>query len=155
MADRESCGFRPRESFCSQEPGREEEVAHIGARVTLALRREDLQMGTTSNAGRVHKTPTVGAAALRRRPTPPSAVLVLTQVDDPATLFLAVSNISQDELFAQFDGSRQSRETSVSPEYDSAGKIHECGFTSQFDLNDDRQLRTHSLRAPEVEPHSI
>lgn len=40
-------------------------------------------------------------------------------------------------------------------EYDSAGRIHECGFISQFYLHDDRQLRTYSLRAPEVEPHSI
>jgi len=43
----------------------------------------------------------------------------------------------------------------VSPEYNSPGRIRECGFTSQFDLHDDRQLRMHSLRAPEVEPHSI
>lgn len=84
-----------------------------------------------------------------------SAALLLAYVDDSAILLLAGGDILQDEPVAKSHECGQSNKATVSTKHDSTRGIYEWSFVGQLALHDHRQLRMHSLRAPEDGPNLI
>jgi hypothetical protein len=103
----------------------------------------------------VLKAPELWGGGLEAKANFGSAAMLLAKVNDSTILLFAGGDISQDEPFAQSDGCGQSKETTVSTKHDSTRGIYEWSFVDQLALHDHWQLRTHSLRAPEVEPDLI
>jgi hypothetical protein len=94
---------------------------------------------------RVLKAPELWGGGFEAKANFPSAAMSLAEEHNSAVLFLAASDIPQDEPLAQVDWRRQSNETTMSTKYDSARRIPERGFIPRLALHHHGQLRIHSL----------